>query len=250
MKTCYILAGIFACIAILHLASTAYGQEHYSQTKFFTTERFLLAAQILEAVTADRRAKKDLRIFTKYFNDGAYAVSNGNYQTALNSLYKARRLWPEYFGTDFLIALSLERKGNIKQAARFYKAYLDKLKTLESGYFPISAPLIKGLNVGAVDTYSISKIRIEDHLKKYDIELAHIKAPFFMPPLMKVALLLFFGTVVGIIIYYTVVPYLKVRSRIKNTPPGYWVCRRCGKINPDLLKECAKCAFGNQRSSG
>jgi len=250
MKIWHVLTRIFVFIAILYTCVVVHGQDIYPQEKFFTAERFFLATQLLDIITGKPDSRRDLKIFTKYFSDGVYAVSNGNYRAALNSLYRARRIWPEYFGTDFLIALSLERKGDIPKAARFYKGYLDKLKALGSGDYPISAPLIRAINTDAVDNYSESKARVEYHLRKYDIDLAYVKPPVFIPDFVKVVLLLFLLAIAGIIIHYTIIPYFNMRDRIKNAPEGYWVCRKCGEINLDLSKECGKCGFGHEHFHG
>jgi len=173
-------------------------------------------------------------------------MSNEDYRAALDSLYKARHVWPEYFGTDFLIALSLEKIGDTHKAARFYKGYLDKLKTLESGDFPISAPLIQALNIDAADRYYSSMGRIKYHLEQYNIDLADIKLPLFIPAFVKIVFLLFLMLALGIVAHYTLIPYLKMRNRIKNVTPGYWLCRKCGEVNSNLSTTCAKCGFSKE----
>ncbi|MDD5440049.1 MAG: hypothetical protein PHS37_07675, partial [Candidatus Omnitrophica bacterium] len=121
------------------------------------------------------------------------------------------------------------------------------LESLESGDFPISAHLIRALNVDDVDNYSDAKIRIELHLKDYNIDLAGVKAPFFAPDFMKITLLIFLLAIAGMIVRYTVIPYFEVRNRVKNAPPGYWICKKCGTPNPNLSKECAGCTLGSKR---
>ncbi len=236
IAACVLVFAAFLCASI-----SSPGQDAYTQKKFFTAERFYVSAELLAAFTADPGARKDIKVFTEHFTGGVYALSIEDYRAALNNLYKARRVWPEYYGTDFLIALALEGIGDTRKAARFYKGYLDKLRILESGHYPISASLIRALNVGSIDNYAESSRRIEHHLARYDIDLARVKPPTFIPDFAKNAFFIFLLIVAGFIANYTVVPYLKMRDRIKNAAPGYWVCRKCGEANPDLVKECAKC---------
>ena len=241
MNRCCILVIIFAFIIILFSCPLSRGQDVYPQERFFSTERFLLAADLLSSLRGSPESRKDLKLFAKYFTKGAYDLSDGNYRQALKSLQNARRMWPEYFGTDFLIALALEESGDIRKAARFYKGYLDKLKTLELGHFPISGPLIRSLSVDSVDNYTESNMRIMYHLKKNGIDLARVKLPVFMPDFVKITILFFLLVTVAVIARYTIVPYLEMRNRIKHVAAGYRICRKCGEINPDLSKECGQC---------
>ena len=241
MKRCCIVVIIFAFTTILFSCLLSHGQDAYPQERFFSTERFLLAADLLSSLRGSPESRKDLKLFAKYFTKGVYDLSDGDYPQALKSLHNARRMWPEYFGTDFLIALALEENGDIRKAARFYKGYLDKLKMLELGHFPISGSLIRSLNVESIDNYTESNMRIMHHLKKYGIDLARVKPPVFMPDFVKITALSFLLVTVAIIVRYTIVPYLEMRNRIKHVAAGYRICRKCGEINPDLSKECGQC---------
>ena len=241
MKRYGFLALIFIFAAGLYICTVIHAEDPYPQQKFFTIERFSLAANLLDAITLKPGLREDIKKFANYFRDGIYALSNGKYRIALDNLYKARRIWPEYFGTDFLIALALEKKGDIRKAARFYKGYLDKLRIFELGHYPISAPLIRTLSLSSIDNYSESNQRVAYHLKKYDIDLTRINPPVFISDFVKIALLLFLILIAGIIARYTIVPYLEIRNRIKRAAPGYWVCRKCGELNLDLVNECDKC---------
>jgi len=241
MKTYIKLVGILVFISIISLSSGIFGQSRFTQKEFFSYERFVLTMQLLDAITRKPSSRKDIKAFATYFNDGIYALSNEKYSAALSKFYKARNIWPEYFGTDFLIALAYERSGNIHKASRFYKEYLNKLKTLESGHFPISAPLIKILNVENMDTYHESKAIIEDYLKTHGIKLDNVKAPLFIDGFVKSVFIIFILVILFLVGYYFIWPYFKKQNRIKNPPPGFWICRNCEEENPDLAIECSNC---------
>ena len=241
MKTYIKPVGILVFISIICSSLSMFGQSRFTEKEFFSYERFVLTMQILDAITRNPDSRRDIKAFATYFNDGIYALSNEKYSAALSKFHKSRNIWPEYFGTAFLIALTYERSGNIRKASRFYKEYLNKLETLESGNFPISAPLINILNVDDMDTYRESKAIIEDYLGTYAIELDNVRAPLFITGLMKSAFIIFILVILFLVGYYSIWPYFKKQNRLKNPPPGFWICKNCEEENPDLVKECSKC---------
>jgi len=241
MKTYIKPVGILVFISITCLSFGIFGQSRFTEKEFFSYERFVLTMQLLDAVTRKPDSRRDLKAFATYFNDGIYALSSEKYSAALSKFYKSRNIWPEYFGTDFLIALTYERSGNIRKASRFYKSYLNKLETLESGHFPISAPLINILNVDNVDTYRGSKAIIKDRLRTYGIKLDNVKPPLFITGFVKSVFLIFMLVILFLVGYYSIWPYFKKQNRFKNPPPGFWICRNCEEENPDLVKECTNC---------
>jgi len=247
MNKCLLFGVITIAVHLLCLSPLVHGQDDDRRNAFFSADRFFIPTQILDAVTNRPDSRADLKKFSKYFSDGIYALSEGKYRTARNRFYKARRIWPEYFGTDFLIAISFEQSGNIRQAARFYKGYLDKLNDLEAGRYPISQPLIRGLNKYAEDNYEGSKALIEEHLKGLGIDLSEVAAPFFIPDFVKILFFIFLLAIAGVVTRYTVIPYITERSLDKSVPEGYWRCKKCGELNPVLAKECVKCVLGKKR---
>lgn len=241
MKTYIKLIGVLVFISIICSSLSIFGQSRFTQREFFSYERFVLAIQFLDTIRKNPNSRKDIRTFAAYFNDGIHALSNEKYSAALSKFHKSRNIWPEYFGTYFLIALTYELNGDIRKAARFYKGYLNKLESLESGHFPISAPLIDVLNVGNVDTYRESKAIIEDYLRTHGIELDTVKDPLFIAELMKFVFIIFTLVILFSVGYYYILPYLKKQNRLKNLPPGFWICKNCGEENPDLVKDCGSC---------
>ena len=241
MKTYIKPVGILVFISIICSSFGIFGQSRFTEREFFSYERFALTMQILDAIARKPDSRSDIKAFAIYFNDGIYALSNEKHSVALSKFYKSRNIWPEYFGTDFLIALTYEQSGNIHKASRFYKEYLNKLETLESGDFPISAPLIKILNVDDMDTYHEAKAHIEDYLRTYGIKLDNVKAPLFVSGFVKYAIIIFILVILFLVCHYAICPYFKRQNRLKNPPPGFWICRNCEEENPELVKECTKC---------
>ena len=248
MKTHMKNLSILVFIIITCSSFNVFSQNNFTKNQFFSYERFVFTMELLESVKSQPKSRKDLKSFATYFNNGIYSLSNGKYSAALNKLYKSRNLWPEYFGTSFLIALTYERNGQINKAAMFYKEYLNKLKTFESGHFPISAPLIKILNVADIDTYLQSKTIIKDHLNSYGLDLNNIKAPLFISEFVKTSYLIFILIIFFFIGYHWIWPYFKKQHLIKNVAPGFWICKNCQEDNPDLVKECSKCGKLNEEN--
>ena len=241
MKTYIKPIGILIFISIICSSLSLFGQSRFTQKEFFSYERFVPAMEILDAVKRKPGFRKDIKDFATYFNDGLYALSSEKYSLALSKLNRSRDIWPEYFGTYFLIALTYEQSGNIRKASGFYKEYLNKLETLESGNFPISAPLINILNVDDIDTYYRSKAIIEDHLSTYGIKLDNVKPPLFIAGFIRSVFMILIPIILFLVGYYSIWPYLKKQHHIKNPPSGFWICRNCEKENPDLVKDCINC---------
>lgn len=236
-----IIGSIFVLIFVLCASLNVFGQNRVSEKEFFSYERFVFAMELLEAVKVQQKTIKDINMFTVYFNDGIYALSNKKYPLALKKLYRARAIWPEYFGPSFLIALTYERDGNIDRAAQFYKEYLNKLKILEAGHFPISAPLIKVLNKDNIDTFAFSRAIIKEHLQAYDIDIDKVKPPFFVSEFVKSFFRSFILLLMFLIGYFLVFPYVKKEYRIKHPKEGFWICRNCQNENPELMSKCHNC---------
>jgi len=117
---------IVILISVACSSLSVFGQDRFTQREFFSYQRFAITMHLLDTVKVQPRSRRDIKAFATYFNDGIYTLSEGNYAAALIEFHKARDIWPEYFGTYFLIALTYERSDNIRKAAKFYKAYLDK----------------------------------------------------------------------------------------------------------------------------
>ena len=211
------------------------------QADFFSYKRFFLNQRVVDSIRADGRIKKDLKIFAHDFTDGIYELSAENMPAAEKALLRARRIWPEYFGTDFLLALVYEKQEKYNTAARYYKSYLNKLKGFHAGKYRISGPIIRSFSPGGIERYESARELVRERLALYGIDLDKAR-PVFTPPDFVLPFIFIFVIITAFfVIQYKILPYFKRQQRINNPPEGFWICRHCGTANPDLRKECAEC---------
>jgi hypothetical protein len=195
----------------------------------------------LNNASENRDIRKDIKAFMLNLADGIQYISAGDPGKAKAKLLKARSIWPEYFGTDFLLARVNEDTGNYKLSAQFYKSYLNKLKAFSEGRYRISAPLMRGITPYRIENYDAAYALVRDRLKARGINLANV-SPFYTMPGYFVLLLIF--TMLGLgysLAAYTVIPHVKRWWRINNPPPGSWACKKCGTHNLNVRVECEKC---------
>ncbi|MBD3426737.1 MAG: hypothetical protein GF409_05860 [Candidatus Omnitrophica bacterium] len=232
------LAGAF--IAAFSFAAYADWKEQREE-EFFTYRRFFLRQGLIDVATSDGRAQEDLKSFYRNFTDGLYAMSAGQLDKAEEHIKSARLAWPEYYGSDFLLGLIYEQKGDTQLAARYYKSYLNKLRYLQQGSYRISEPLIRSLNPAGVERYDLARQLVRERLARHGIDLGKVR-PAITPPEFLISLIIAAVLVVLYgLIQYKVWPFLRRQYRIKHAPEGYWVCRICGATNPDTAKVCSEC---------
>ncbi|MCK4852464.1 MAG: hypothetical protein KAS86_05040, partial [Candidatus Omnitrophica bacterium] len=183
----------------------------------------------------------ELKRFAQSFTEGMELISAGDLRGAKGKLLEASGSWPEYFGTDFVLALVCEDSGDIKTAARFYKTYLNKLRDLYAGQYRISGPMIRVLTLGDIEEYDAARELVRKRLYDRGISLDKVRPAarfpaFFFYIGMLAAFIAFYFTIT-----YRVMPYMKKQRRIKNPPEGFWVCTYCGAESPELSKVCNEC---------
>jgi len=208
---------------------------------FFSYQRFAINVDVISKVSNNNRTRQSLRDFAKSFMDGIFYLSGGYTEKAKEELFKARRLWPEYFGPDFLIALTLEQEGDLGTAARFYKSYLQKLRNFHVGKYRISGPIIIYLSKGEIERYRDAEYLVEEHLRLNGIDIDKVRPAVMTPFFLLYALLTGFFVVIYVLIVNMYLPYVRKRHKLKNPPEGYWVCANCSAIMPDLANECTEC---------
>ena len=209
---------------------------------FFSYERFYLKAAMLKDVSENRDIRRDVKAFMRNFSDGIYAISAGDLKKAKIKLFKARAIWPEYFGTDFLLARINEDMLNYSLSAKFYKSYLNKLKALSEGRYRIYEPLIQRITPYGVerheDAYVLVKYRLKDY---YGINLDTVRPFYAIPGFLRfLIIVVILGSGYAIVVY-GVVPHIERRRHINNPPEDFWVCKKCGTYNIDIRKECERC---------
>src|SRR3989338_5502989 len=213
---------------------------------FFSYEKFYLKAAMLKDVSENRDIRRDVKAFIRNFSDGIYAIAAGDLKKAKTKLLKARAIWPEYFGADFLLARVSEDMHDYNLSAKFYKSYLNKLKAFSEGRYRISEPIIRGITPYGVERYEDAYVLVKYRLKDYyGINLDAVRPFYAIPGFLK---FLIIAVILGsgyAIVAYGVVPYIKRSRHINNPPEGSWVCKKCGAYNINIRKECEKCCEKN-----
>lgn len=184
--------------------------------------------------------------FLASFESGRRALISGDADAAEKDLLKARSSWPEYFDTDFLLALTYERLGKQGKAAAFYKSYLNKLKSYYSGSYRISGPIIYNISDSAMLSYDEAYRLISARLAMSGIDLDRVRPAASMPISFVPAGIIALLCAIYMLLRYLVAPEIRKRQRVKNPPEGFWVCARCGEENPVPALECQRC--GRRRS--
>ncbi len=232
---------LFPVILFFLMCGAAHIRACADEETFFYCNRFIVNRGVIDNISGDGKAQKDLRRFIDSFAEGVNALSDGRVDEARLHLLKAREIWPEFFGTDFLLALVYEDSGDFRTAARYYKSYLNKLKAFHAGYYRISGPLIRSLMSFDIESYDDARQFVKERLRWYDIRLESVLPVITPPPFLF--FLIFAAVLVAVyfVVYFWLVPYLKRQHRIKNPPEGFWICPHCGTANSELNKVCQEC---------
>jgi tetratricopeptide (TPR) repeat protein len=239
LRTGYLLIVIAVYVTLVSAAAADW--KDVREEEFFTYRRFFLKQGLIDSMAADGRAQEDLRRFYNSFTDGLYAISSDNLDEAEKDLQEARSTWPEYFGTDFLLGIVYEKRGDYQMASRYYRSYLNKLKGLEEGRYRISEPLIRSLNPVGIESYGFAKEMVTERMAPHGINIETVR-PVITPPEFLFPFLTILALIaVYLFIQYWVWPRMKKQYRINHPPEGFWVCRHCGSDNPDTAKVCGDC---------
>jgi tetratricopeptide (TPR) repeat protein len=186
---------------------------------------------------------ENIDAFLENYTYAQYYISIGELKKAESYLLEARRRWPEYYATDFMLALLYEDTGRYRKAARYYKSYLNKLKKLQTGHYRISGSLMLSLSSSGMVEYNEAYNLVKMRMNKFGINIENVTpAPYGGDPLAFIFFSLLLISV-GLLFYYKFLPFYRKRKKLKRTPEGYWGCPRCGTYNPELRHECEKCGF-------
>ena len=232
---------VFFIVACTWCPLWLFAQEFREENIFFSYERFYLQVDVVKDPPRDGIIQTNMSVFIQNYSDGTYAISAGELEKAKIKLLKARVAWPEYFGTDFLLARVNEDEGHYGLSARFYKSYLNELRSLSNGEYRISKNFIKTLTPYKIENYNDAYILVEERLWRYGIELARVRPIYTIPSLLKYLIIFFIIGGIYLVVIYKGIPYIKKRWLIKNPPEGFWVCANCGTENVLLQKKCGKC---------
>ncbi|MBF0216331.1 MAG: hypothetical protein HQL30_04975 [Candidatus Omnitrophica bacterium] len=211
--------------------------------EFFTHDRFVFHREDVVKVPVNRKGQEDLGVFVDRMNAGLSLFGDGDYAGAIKYFGGASRIWPEYFGCDFLTALAYEKAGDIRLGARFYKSYLIKLENFRNGKYAMSMQMLSVISSERLETYEYAEDNIRKHLFTgyggMDLDKVRpvVRVEEFIIYLLSLAAF--------IALYYYVfgvlVPHFKRLHRANHPPEGFWVCRKCWAGNPTLSNECLEC---------
>ena len=218
-----------------------FAQGSAEENIFFSYKRFHPQMSVLKDPPRDGIVQTSVSDFMQNYSDGIYAISAGELEKAKIKLLKARVIWPEHFGTDFLLARVNEDEGHYGLSARFYKSYLNKLKSFSTGKYRISEKFIAAITPHQIENYSLAYILVEERLRRHGIDLARVRPIYTILPFLKYLIILFIIGAGSTAVVYKGIPYIKKRRLMKNPPEGFWVCNNCGMTNTLLRKECEKC---------
>jgi len=187
---------------------------------------------------AARRTKRLAQDFVKGFD----AVRKGRTGEAVLQFQRASRLLPEYFHIDFIIALTYEEKGDIKNAARFYKSYLEKLKRFRGGRYRLTQPLIENTVNFKISGYEEAKELVDQRMAKQGIDMQRVSSGRY--PMSFIFIIL--AAIAGAILYAlkTAGPVKRIIYKIKaglNHSEDFWVCQNCGRNNGNINITCYGC---------
>jgi tetratricopeptide (TPR) repeat protein len=236
---------LFLIVFFLVLASVSFSLP--DDDHFFSFQRLRLRPALTQEILSAGKAQEELARFASYYQKGLVLYSEGKPEKAERSFMSARKAWPEYFYTDFLIALILDDRGDYAKSARFYKSYLNKLNEYHKGNYRISGPLISSFSSGRIESYDIAYTAVDARLAGYGINIRKVRPvhspPFFLIPIVTV--LSFAGFY--FMLFYVLAPLIRKKQREKNPPEGFWTCPNCGEYSPELARECVSC--GRERKT-
>ncbi len=230
-----------AIIFNLYAPTHAVAQYIDHEEPFFSYERFYIQLDILTSAAGNRDIKGNIKAFMRNFADGIRAISAGDPEIAKKKLLRALSIWPEYFGTDFLLARVSEDTGNYKLSARFYKSYLNKLKAFSEGNYRISGPLMRGMTPYHIENYDDAYVLVRQRLKAHGIDLAVVRPYYTMPSIYRLLIMIIMLGLGYAAAAYGIIPHIKRWMHINNPPQGAWVCTKCGTHNLNIRIECEKC---------
>lgn len=232
----------------LLFAGAAIAQHDDNESQFFSYKRFYAQLDIFSNAQNVGKARTEVKAFMQAFADGVYAISAGEPEKAKAGLSRAREAWPEYFGTDFLLARVSEDAGNYALAAMYYKSYLNKLKAFHKGKYRISGPLMEEITPYNIESYDYAYTHIRDRMKQRGMDIDAVLPLYSIPRSFRYAGILILLGCAYLIMTYRVGPYLRRMEYINNPPEGWWACRKCATYNINPMKRCEKCGAKRVRT--
>ncbi|MDD3088422.1 MAG: hypothetical protein PHT95_00555 [Candidatus Omnitrophica bacterium] len=228
---------LFTLIAFLF--SPAFAEE----SGFFSPERFRVKAGTLGRFSDEKGGSRGtIKEFFTLFEKALGELDRGDISEAETDLKTARSLWPEFYATDFLLALIYE-KDRPELAARYYKSYLAKLKAYNEGKYIISAPLMRSLLGPDTEDHDWAYEAVRKRLKLEGIDLSKVREPLVLPQYVYITVPAVLLVIFLWVLFSGAASRMKRLYRVAHPPEGFWVCPSCGTENPAPNMVCQECGL-------
>jgi tetratricopeptide (TPR) repeat protein len=236
---------ILLCMSLFFTveAYSLYADEYFDIEKYRYTFAYFDTINQIPSVKgmAGNVVKRVAQCFVK----GKEALERNDIDRAVTQFKRISRLLPEYFHTDFIIALCLEENGDYIDAARFYKSYLKKLDKFQKGMFPMTKQIIEATVDFNITDYDNSERLIDQRMARHGIDMSKVSAYRNLTPLMALASVVIAA---GLVYVFTIMPPVKrlyYRKRaLLNKNKDIWICPYCGQENANINIICYKCEKG------
>ncbi len=227
--------------AVSALQQGADDQDFFSFKRYRDTYAYFSKHQNADLSDAGAAARAVQRMGTHLVR-GFDALNEDKPDTALIEFKIAARSVPEYFHTDFFIALTYDTMGDTRNAAGYYRSYLKKLKKYWDGLYRLTSPIIRKTVSFDIPGYEVARGLIRRRMAASGIDME--KVPSGKHPLAY--LILFITAVFGVSAYILITsgPAKRALYGIKAVffgEKGRWICRKCGKENSNINVVCWGC---------
>lgn len=243
----YILLLISICFACIHPSKAvafeqgADDQDFFSFKRYRATYSYFLKYRKADLSHAGAPARA-VQCMGTHLVRGFDALNEDKPDAALAEFKIAARSVPEYFHTDFFIALTYDAMGDTQNAARYYKSYLRKLKKYWDGLYRLTSPVIQKTVSFDIPGYKEAQGLINRRMAASGINMDKLSSE--KHPLSYV--IIFITAVLGVTVYALVTSRSaqRARYRIKGmllSDKTRWICRICGKENSNVNVVCWNC---------
>lgn len=208
---------------------------------FFSPKRFKLKTELVNSMSGEGQVQRGIKDFSVVFMKALDEFMSGDTASAELDLLRARDIWPEFYGTDFVLALLREKEGDPATAARYYKSYLNKLRDLNGGKYGISLPVIKSLMPSGIETCTKAEILVRKRLAVYGIKVERVCPMMIVPPFVYWGAMYLIAMIILAVTWVWLRTVIRKHYKITHAPEGFWICRDCETENPYPNKVCQNC---------
>ena len=243
----YIIIIILICFILIQPFALSAQEYLDNESDFFSFEKYKYTYQYFyrleqTSLTDAGLTQRIVHQLAKNLVNGFDFIGEEEIDIAILEFKKASSALPEYFHSDFLTALSYEKKDDFRSAARFYKSYLEKLKKFQDGLFRLTQPLIEDTVDFNIADYKDAKELISQRMARNGIDIKRVSSRGF--PLLFVLIII--SLMVSGIAYFAakIDPVKKIAYKVKAKSirsKDSWICLNCGQENANINIKCHRC---------